>query len=751
MNLKEILFGKVGGSDGKHPVQRSEADKRYYFGEDQKSVRNLLLPDGVNSRPLSYMVVNDGGVDIYFAGLYADKLPKKSTIATTYTPLFNYRRVTSCVFVDPLGSDSVKRINKRISMLDAERYTAIQKDNINRYRTISTQMQDAESWAKSLDSGMNTLFEVAFVFGVWANSLMELQKRVADFQSVARKSQVELSNTFAATDVAYKSCAPLNKMCRVNYSLGKISADVGELPFKRHIFDMFSLSTIYSHVDSEFFHDHGVVIGRNLYNALPVAFDPYDRSHFSYGLIIAGMPGYGKSACWKMLSTRLIDFGVHICAIDFKPRGLRGEYSAAAEAVGGVSYTIAPNSKVRINLFDISEQTEFDEESGREYRTLRLYDKIESIKSILMVIATAGSKNNGSSQPYPAEVMDRMQTIIRTCIRNVYGAAGIRDKDPDTLYESSRSRRGSFGAGRRKKQMPVMRDFYYELLCLHAENDDTFKEDAFRLLLDAYAEYVGELYYCPRCLRRYTEEEFLALPVRADGKRWCVHEDGKTEAIREIHGTKAFFDAQSTISIDSNLPITNFDVSQVPESERPIMMLICQAFVSEYFVKTNGQDVRHAKKLLVAVDEAHLMLPYADARDFLNRQQRLNRSRNCGLVLIVQSIQDFARYDDAEDILKNAETYFLFKHNARDAKALKDTLQITDSQVQNILSLGGDERAEEKRPGEMCLYDVPTKRCVFLQTDYLKRTEQYVVETDVVEVEKMMRQRFGSRQEAPHD
>ena len=121
MGLIEMIGGKRKRAEGGRTAQRSEADKRFYFGEDQKTVRNLLLPDGINTRPLSYMVVNDGGVDLYFAGLYADKLPKKSTIATTYTPLFNYRRVTSCVFVDPLGSDSVKRINKRISMLDAER------------------------------------------------------------------------------------------------------------------------------------------------------------------------------------------------------------------------------------------------------------------------------------------------------------------------------------------------------------------------------------------------------------------------------------------------------------------------------------------------------------------------------------------------------------------------------------------------------------------------------------------------------
>ena len=113
-------------------------------------------------------------------------------------------------------------------------------------------------------------------------------------------------------------------------------------------------------------------------------------------------------------------------------------------------------------------------------------------------------------------------------------------------------------------------------------------------------------------------------------------------------------------------------------------------------------------------------------------------------VLIMQSLADLSKYPDTEDIIKNTETFFLLKHNPRDSKYLKETLLITDSQVNGIISLGGDEKAEEKRPGEICLVDVPTKRVVFLQADYLKATERYIVETDVEKVAQLMDERSAA-------
>ena len=718
---------------------KSAVKPKYFFGEDQKNIKTLLTPDGANTNPLPYMTINDGGQEIYIVCLYADKINKETTIATTFTPLFNYRNVVSSVFVNPLGSESVKRLNKRINMLDAARYAAAQEQNINRLRTITAKLQDAETWAKKLDAGMNTLFEVSFLFVLRSDSLLNLQKQVSDFQGVAKKSQIELAACYAAHPEGFLSGMPLNKIYTVDYTCGH-GGFIGETPIKKHIFDIFSLATIYNHLDSEFYHDNGVFLGRNLYNGLPISFDPYDKSHFSYGIIIAGMTGYGKSATWKELESRMVDFGIHVVSIDFKPRGLRGEYAAVAEAVGGVSYSIAPKSKVKLNLFDLSEQTEYDENSGSEYRTLRLYDKIESTKCVLMTIAT-GNSTNAAASPYKAETIDRMETIVRNCIRRVYDNIGLIDGAPDTLYESAGSKRGSFAAGRRKKAMPIMRDFYMELLKEHAENEDRFKEDSYHLLIDAFEEYVGELYYCPFCLKRYTKEEYEALPIHPGGERWCTHEDGRTAVVRCIKGTKAYFDDQSDVDIDIDLPVTNFDISQIPESERPIMMLVCQSFVMEYFVKRNATNLRDARKLLVVIDEAHEAFWNLESRHFLSLQYRTNRSRHVGNVLIMQSLADLSKYPDTEDIIKNTETFFLLKHNARDRKYLKETLEITDSQVNGILTLGGDEKAEEKRPGEICLVDIPTKRVVFLQADYLKATERYIVETDVENVAKLMDER----------
>lgn len=73
---------------------------------------------------------------------------------------------------------------------------------------------------------------------------------------------------------------------------------------------------------------------------------------------------------------------------------------------------------------------------------------------------------------------------------------------------------------------------------------------------------------------------------------------------------------------------------------------------------------------------------------------------------------------------------FLFKHSDKDKEKIKDAVKLTDSQVEAIIGLSGDEQRDGKRPGECCLVDIPTKQAAFLMVDYLKEAEQYIVETD---------------------
>ena len=57
-------------------------------------------------------------------------------------------------------------------------------------------------------------------------------------------------------------------------------------------------------------------------------------------------------------------------------------------------------------------------------------------------------------------------------------------------------------------------------------------------------------------------------------------------------------------------------------------------------------------------------------------------------------------------------------------------------------NLGGT--SEAKKYGELCLVDIPTKRAVFIQADYLKDSEFDVVETDVEKIAEHARMKQGA-------
>lgn len=728
ITLKRKALQKKGGESRKLPGSlyrggKEEKREKFFVNGQLKDAISLMQPDGINPIPLEYMVVQDGGESVYFIGLYIDKLPRYPTIASTFAPLFNYDGVTSSVFINPLLGNSIKKVNKRIDMLDAEIYGAQNEGDRNRLRELSGKLENTEEWAKRIDSGDNSLYEVQFLYLLQALSPEKLQVKISDFQSEARKRGIELSASYCAHPEAFLSSLPLNRVFKTQWN------QVGVYPFKKHIMDKMSLATIFNHTQSDFFHDDGICFGRNLYSGLPVCFDPYDKSHLSYGVIVAGKTGYGKSATVKQIFSRLVDFGVSLAIVDFEPRGTRGEYASMAEAVGGVSYSISSNSHVRLNLFEVAEENEYDAITGEEYPVLRLNDKIVDLSNILLTMALSASMEAGSTVTFDAETMTRMRTIIMRINKQLYTDFGIEDGKPESLYEiEAIAPRQKFKPGRKKKRQPQMRDFYMSLLNHHEKNEDEFKENTFHLLLDIYEENVEELFYCPMCLCRFSKEEYEGLPSHNGA---AIHKHGeKMIPVRAIHGTKAYFDAQSTVELDRNLPCINFDISQAPESERPVLQLICQNFINEHLIKPNSINPTLARKLIVSTDEAYKLFPYESARRFQNSLYRTARKRHVSPWLIMQSVADLARYTDTEEILKSTEMYLLFKHGYQDKDYIKKLTNITDSQVDTIMELGG-ENSEKKRPGELCLVDTPTKRAVFIKADYLTDSERYIVETDM--------------------
>lgn len=52
-------------------------------------------------------------------------------------------------------------------------------------------------------------------------------------------------------------------------------------------------------------------------------------------------------------------------------KGTQGEYSILTSRLGGANYKVSANSKEIVNLFEVSEEQEYDENTGQE-NTVRI-------------------------------------------------------------------------------------------------------------------------------------------------------------------------------------------------------------------------------------------------------------------------------------------------------------------------------------------------------------------------------------------
>lgn len=722
---KQDVERLYAGSEGRRGTRRDERRAR---------LRRMLLPNGLNSKLLPYLIVNDSGQDVYYAALYIDKNFRRPVIASTYALFFGATGVTSTVYVHPLLDESIKRVNRRIDMLDAEQDAA--SGNRNRVREISGKIQNAENLARQLDSGDVSLFEVYFIFLVRAASATELRQRIMDLVVTARGKSMELSACYGAHLEGLMSSLPMNRLYPVQFLPGMS----GKVPFRKHVFNEDSLSTIFNHTSSEFFHKEGGLIGYTTSSGMPFTFDPFDMSHFSYGVMVCGMPGYGKSATVKQIFTRLVDFDYYFATIDYESNGLHGEYAPACETVGGVNYAIGSPVGDKVNLFEINEETEVDEKTGREYRVLRVNDKVVDLTNILISIAMASYAGDVKGAQYEASELDRMQEIIMRTVQMVYAEFGIVEGDPDSLYDTSSASDGFFSSGRVRKQLPQVKDFYMCLVRASASNTDTFKNSAYALLKDKFYHRVKELYYCPVTLREFTSEDVAKMDIDAGGKPY-YQLDGKNVRLEVIHGTSAYFDCQSTVTLDAGIPWYNFDISMAPETERPILILICQNFINENFIKRNSVDPLKAKKMIFSIDEFH-RIKQPQAISFMAATYRTARKRKVSPWIITQSIADMSRFKEADEIIKTTNTLMLFKHKPVDRDALTVSGNLTPSQVDAVIELGGNDE-NNKRYGEMCIVDVAVHKVAFVKVHYLKGSEAALVETDTDKRAELFRQRMG--------
>ena len=705
-------------------IQYSYVRQSPLFYAQRRSLKEFLAPDAVDPNNYKYVKLQDAGRDVYVRNYYIDMLPKDTKFATTFAELYNFKNMMSQTRIVPIANDrAVQMVDRQVLDLDTELASARKSADRNRYRKVSDKMSNAEAWGRDVENGKNQFFEVTFTYQGYARTLDELNASGNDFHTKALGKNISLVSCYAVEPEAYKSGFPLNRMFRAK--LGPVRTTTA----KPQLMDLYSLATIFNHTKSSFYHKNGVYLGRDLMSSRPITFDPYDPSLEAHNIIFAGKTGTGKSATIKMFLSRAADFGLKYCSVDSEARGRQGEYSILTKKLGGENFQIHSGSKEIVNLFEISEEMEYDETTGQEIVRFHLVDRISIIKGILMTMITYGKTAPSF------EDATTMESIVEDIVTYLYEIRGIQDGVPESLYASTA------GYSSVKKPLPTITDFYVEALKRQQANTYEHHAKGYALILDAMKSYVRELYYIPRLVRILTKEEYEKLPVDQNGHRYYEAESGEHIQAVAIKGVRSYYDGQSTIKVNLDTPAINIDISQLPANDLPIGMVIATNFLNENIIKKNSANPKRLQKRAILIDEAHRMFPYPELRRFISDLYRSARKRYIVPICCTQSLSDFKLYDETTEIVKQSPMIFLLRQDAQDREYIEEATRMSPGQLAHLFQLGGstqnDGSVAEK--GQVCM--IINHHVVFAKIDYLKYTETDVVETNMQVIDQHIRER----------
>jgi len=700
-------------------------------------LREMVAPDGVDPGPNNYLIINDGGKDVYVRLFTIASMPKRTNFANTFTPILNFEECTSSIFVKPVNESVISRkMDNQVKVLGSE-YNAAYGDQ-NRSRKIRNQLNEVNGWAEEVESGENKFYSVGWVFSITATNYTELSKKSDTLKAKALAKGITITSCFGVQAEAYATNSPMGEFVEIGSKFIKANGV--------NYFDMdkYSVSTIFNYTQASFTHKDGIPLGVDMMTGDPIMYDLFDPSHDGFTLVMAGKTGSGKSATIKMFVSRSVLYDYRFVCIDSQTRkGTdEGEFAGVAGLLNGVNFKISNNSDCVLNPFEIGETTKTikdpkDPTVVREIRTLMLKDKIGNAVNTLLTMIQGSQKITNLSLYIP------INRILMDITSNMYNEFGIYEGEPDSLYETDNVVSGGrVVTGRVKKALPTLHDFYKLVLVNEKRNTDPTAKEAYTLIRMALKDFVRDLYYSEETLTWFTKEEYNALPLKDVRSRMRFYYNPNTERnedVIHIHGVRGYYDGQSNVSISVECPFTNIDISSLSEVEKKLARQVAIDFVNESFIKKNSELIGSANKLVVILDEAHENFEMEYSRKSIDNTVRTARKRHVGIILSSQTLAEYDNWPETAAILKQATTKFVFKQDYQDRDYLINKVGFTEAQTGYILNtLGGntsDEEDQSRHRGEVCIMD--NKQVAFCKVQYWKATEALAVETDAREIEKL--------------
>jgi len=139
------------------------------------------------------------------------------------------------------------------------------------------------------------------------------------------------------------------------------------------------------------------------------------------------------------------------------------------------------------------------------------------------------------------------------------------------------------------------------------------------------------------------------------------------------------FDEQTNIKLTNRLVV--FDIKDLPESLRQIMMLVISNFVQNQ-VKTNPQ-----KRLLV-IDEGWMLLEHEESARFLSGLVRRARKYYLGVSIISQQANDFLHSEYGRAIASQSSLRILMKQDTTTIKGVVSEFNLSEYEESFLLTCG---------------------------------------------------------------
>lgn len=137
------------------------------------------------------------------------------------------------------------------------------------------------------------------------------------------------------------------------------------------------------------------------------------------------------------------------------------------------------------------------------------------------------------------------------------------------------------------------------------------------------------------------------------------------------------FDSQTNINLDNRLVV--FDIKDLPESLRQIMMLVISNFVQ-------NQVKSHPQKRLLVIDEGWLLLQHDESARFVSGLVRRARKYYLGVCIISQQANDFLHSDYGRAIASQSSLRILMRQDTTTIKKVASEFNLSEYEQKFLLT-----------------------------------------------------------------